>query len=101
MDVPVIMQKRWFATMQFLSSSPDLVDIPVRNRSKTAVGAMKGFSPHFASFFEFPREGLSPGVIGFFEPSMTKSFFVVEGSPECWSRREFYSKVTRHQDCAY
>ena len=37
-DVPVIMQKRWFATMQFLrfSSLPDLVDIPVRNRSRTA-----------------------------------------------------------------
>ena len=68
MDVPVIMQRRCsleqWKCIRF-SSSPDLVDIPVRNR--------RAFSAHFAPFFGLPREWLSPRVFGFFEPSMTKS----------------------------
>ena len=56
MDVPVIMQRRWFATVQFLrfSSSPDLVDIPLRNRDRNAfreLGAMKGFFGAFCAIF--------------------------------------------------
>ena len=31
------------------------------------------FSAHVAPFFGLPREGLSPGVRGFFEPSTMKS----------------------------
>ena len=34
---------------------------------------MGAFSAHFATFFGLSREVLSPGVRGFFEPSMTKS----------------------------
>ena len=34
---------------------------------------MGAFLAHFAPFFGLPREGLSPGVRGFFEPSTMKS----------------------------
>ena len=52
MDVPVIMQRRWFATVQFLtfSSSPDLVDIPVRNRDRHAFRELRAMKCFFGAF---------------------------------------------------
>ena len=55
-DAPVTMQRRrsleqWKCLR--ISSSPGLVDIPVRNRDRllSAVGCDEGLSAHFAPFF--------------------------------------------------